>query len=115
MATETQVDGTTASVAPTEVFWVRHVIGTDHNNAPILAGKDDVVLRFDASSPTAARQWTSLEDGSSHTITTLGPESTKFFDLSPVYVRVEERPIITDIHSGPFSIRITNAERPDIT
>ena len=115
MANTYTVDGTEASIAPFSVQWIPQRIGTDHQGAPIYADKEHIMCRFPPASPTMARQWVSTEDGESHNITMLGPNSTQFFDLSAVYVTVTEPPFMSDIHSSEFAITITNATRPTIT
>lgn len=109
-----KIDGTTASLAPFSVSWQRIHLGIDHNGAPIYATKNNVICRFPAASPTFARQWIALEDGASHSINMLGPDSLSFFDLSPIYVTVVDPPEMTDIHSGEFTIMITGSSRPSV-
>lgn len=109
------IDGTEASIGPVEVRWRRFQVGTDHNAAPIYSGKEQIECRFPPCSVTMARQWTSIEDGGSHTIDMILPSTTQFRTLSPVYVTVTEPPAMADINATAFTIVITNAERETLT
>lgn len=110
MATTYTIDGSTASIAPFGVQWVREPIGQDHNGAPLYPQKYNVILSFPESEPAWAKEWLDLADGASHTIDVLNRSQTSFKTLSPVWVSIDQYPPQEDIHTGPFILRIVGAD-----
>lgn len=106
MANFYAINGTAASLAPFKQTWRKVEIGVDHNGAPIFSGFKEIDLEFDAASITYHRQWTDLENGASHTLDVLNEQQLGYVTLSPVYIRITERPATQSAVSMPMKLTI---------
>lgn len=105
------INGSEASIGPTNVRWIPFPLGQDHNGQPLYSLNYDVELRFAAGASTDdANQW--LLNTSSGSIDLALPNrwGLDFTDLSGVYVEITEPPVLEDVHMSEWSLLVHGAQ-----
>ncbi len=88
MATQFEVNGIGASIAPVSQLWRQMLIGRDHTQVPIYAGSWEIDLSFPPASISFGQQWLDASSSGSANITVLNKYQTGFTDLSAVSLEV---------------------------
>ena len=104
------INGSVASMAPVSVHWQPIPLGVDHNGATLFSANWNVVHQFDSASIGDAQQW--LSQASANTsvnLTTMDRWLLESTILSNVYLDLTQAPVLTDVHTGPFTITVRGA------
>lgn len=109
MTTDYKINGTSTSIGPVSVQWLRTKIGTDHNGAPLYALDNQVIMQFDGGSPPHVREWLNATSGGSVSLTTLNRWNLGFTTLSGVYMEASREPDFSDVNLGAFTITVMGA------
>lgn len=106
------INGSAASIAPSEQRWVDIIVGIDHENAPIYSSYKTVELDFDACSLALYKQWADLvATGTSLvTITILDQASLNYRAFSGIYLDYKQRPVIEAGLVSPWSLVVSNLQ-----
>jgi hypothetical protein len=113
MAITYAINGSAASIAPTSVQWLKNQVGVDHNGAPIFSTNNNIIMTFDPSSATEARQWLDLAStGGSYNLTTLDQWKAGTTILSSIYFQITRPPVFTNNFAGPFTLTVLKAVAP---
>lgn len=110
MAITYAINGSTASLQPLSILWNTHLLGHNHNGAPIYAGTADVTLTFETASPTCAQQWlTQSSGGTSVNLTIPDRWQLNSTILSSVYLELTAPPTLDSVNLTGFTITVRNA------
>lgn len=109
MATAYTINGTTASLAPSEQKWRGMQIGRAHDQRQLLSGNWEIDLLFDSASVTHMRQWAEAASAASANVTVLDQYKLGYTDLSAVQLEMLEYPSFQAGVSGPWSMVIRGA------
>lgn len=110
MAITYAINGSAASLAPVSVNWNTHLLGYNHNGAPIYTGVADVTLNFETASPTCAQQWLAQASGGTSVNLTI-PDRWQINStiLSGVYLELTSPPTLQSVNLQAFTITVRNA------
>jgi hypothetical protein len=109
MATEYQVNGTTADIAPVDQTWRQVLIGRSHDQRAIYSGNWEIDLVFPPASITYGQQWLNAASSGSANLTVLDKYQIGYTDLSAVQLEVVQFPRVTAGHFGEWTMVVRGA------
>lgn len=103
------LNGVATSIAPAAVLWQPNQVGTDHNGAPVYSRYYNVMLDFDACTPSEALEWlNAASNGGSVSLKIPNRWSSgSFITFSPVYLTISTPPNYETVNMAPFQLMAT--------